>query len=756
MMRAWLRPLLGAVLTGLLAALLLAALYQIPTRHTVDIGGADGGYVRGFYNPERADAPAAAGRSYLQGAESARWSRESSYLVFPQAGQPAELRLRWRGWRSSQTTPVQVRVVLVGGGELARFTLDDRWSEATIPVRGGLLKPSDVAIALESTTTTLDDGRDVGVLLDSVTYTVGPAPITPYPFQLLYGALAGGLLFLALALWRGGVPDWRPVALALALLGLLFLLLFRLQPPLIPYPLRWLLLLIDGGLVGLLALLLAPRLARKPALLEAALVLAGLAWTAWVWSKSSQHLVLSVPGVEKDFSVFARRSSSWADVLSADGFYNLGYPLLLRLVRPFVHDNPFLAGRLIALGAAVIVLLVTWRLGRARWGRAAGLLAALALALSPLFVEYALYLGTDMPFAAAALLSLWPLLRRPTPMTKDAALAGLGAGIAFTLRHPGLLLLPLAALYVVLYGRNTAVPLRRMLAALLGAFLLAAGAQIVINTAQTGQPLYNQQAKNIWLAVYGNTEWTNWDEERNDITLRELLARDPARMLSNWWGNVQAFTGTGGARSEEFERAVQLRLLAWPLNLLALAGLAGWLLRRDRAGLALLGWSALYLSVVALSFLLPRFALPLAPIYALGAGWALARIASWPGALWSRQRERALAAVTLLAFLLTYGQTAAGAGAVLAAQIPGELAMAQAIAALPEGQPVLAHVQPRTFLAKYSAVAHRLRSWSGTAASDADAHSAGAEFVIWEGSPPDGWRGEPLARAGSLTLYKLP
>src|SRR5262245_40113423 len=62
--------LLGAMALG---ALLLALIYQIPAVHDVDIGGYDAAYVQGFYDPEPGGA---------------RWTRDVSYLLFPQAGLP--------------------------------------------------------------------------------------------------------------------------------------------------------------------------------------------------------------------------------------------------------------------------------------------------------------------------------------------------------------------------------------------------------------------------------------------------------------------------------------------------------------------------------------------------------------------------------------------------------------------------------------------------------------------------------------------
>src|SRR5690349_9603561 len=97
---ALLASLARALAVMALAVVALALIYQIPVTHTVDIGGYDSAYVQGLYDPERSDSPG--DRPYLAGSDgSARWTRAVSYLLFPQAGLPAQVTLRLRGWRAS-------------------------------------------------------------------------------------------------------------------------------------------------------------------------------------------------------------------------------------------------------------------------------------------------------------------------------------------------------------------------------------------------------------------------------------------------------------------------------------------------------------------------------------------------------------------------------------------------------------------------------------------------------------------------------
>jgi hypothetical protein len=874
--------LLGAMALG---ALLIALVYQIPVAHSVDIGGYDAAYVQGFYDPERGDAPDLAGSD-----GSARWTRDVSYLLFPQAGLPAQLTLRLRG-RSSGPPP-EVVVRLNGVRELGRFRPSLAWEEHTFAIDGGLFKPNDVVIEITSDVAppSGDDQRPVGVLLDHVTYRAGPLPIMPYPPQLAYGALAAGMLYIlaksqpplrpgsgqattppsppnrggARGVWSSLVVRRSPFVVGLLVLCSLFLVLYRAQPP-YPYPLRGLLPAVDVGLAALLALRYGPALARRAPVLLDGLALGGIgAWSAAVLIAARDHVTLAAPGVENDFRVFALRSAHLIGsfpagatnpdldgVLRADGFYNLGYPLLLWLVRPLTQDNPFLAARLIAAFSGALLLGAAWWLTRRLLGRMAALLALLTLALSPLVVEYGLYVGTDMPFAALCTLALALLLPPTTttlPLPAPAlagerrggrmvvvrplsfVLAGLAAGGAFLVRHPGLLLLPFGWLAIWLTTTNhpydDAVPeasleepprrglvagpaegpgrrlsttdqqqtqhlIRNMRLVLFTlAFLVAISPQFIVNTIETGQPFYSQQAKNIWLCVYGSCDWGHWDEAPNSVTLSDVVLRDPARFLNNWWTNIRGFFGTGGEDTSEFGRAFQLRLLGFPANWLALGGLLAWLVlslrdkmtrrslsqsKGDKVSVSqtsafsitlslLLLWIALYVLAITVGISLPRFYLPLAPIYAIAAAWAISRLEPVIDRRPSTADESAAQHASgftfyvlrftllvsrntqliagMLLLLLLWGGFATGAGYVLRSQPEDEVAAIRLVqSTLRSDERLIVRVPPRVSIGKYSAIAHLVAPTNG-------------QYILAQGgAPPPG--STVIQTIGQYTLYRI-
>jgi len=769
-----------------LGALLILLLSQIPARHQVAVGGFDAAYTQGFFDPERPDDPGGA-RPYLAGATGgARWSGASAALIFPQAGLPGEVSVRLRGWRADGPPP-EVTLLLNGVTELERFTASGAWEERRVPIRGGWRKATDFFVEVRADTTRLADGREVGVLVDHAVYRVGPGLIVPYPAQLVYAAAVGGLLWVLLrphaAITRGAAGRFRgtPASYLLAY-GVAWLLLYRLQPPLYPYPLRALppltVLALAGALVVRDGPALAARLPRLASVLAPVVVIAG--WTGATLLLARGHVTLSRPGVENDFRVFATRATL-AQVFSADGFYNLGYPLLLWLTRPFFAGNAFLAGRVLAALSGAVLLAAGYWLARCLLPPGPAFVALLALALNGLVVQYGLYVGSDMPFAACAALAsaaLVATLTAPEAGTRRrirlATLAGLCGGLAFLMRHPGLLLLPWGVVVLLLaaWWRSPAARAGRYQPVLAfgAAFLLAMLPQLIVNTAQAGQPLYNQQAKNIWLAVYGNTDWGRWEEAPNDIGLAEVVLRDPARFGANWWRNVVGYTGSGAEDTSEFGRAIQLRLLGWPANWLAAAGLLGWLLlllrTRRPAGdghalvrAALLMLIAGYVAAVSTAFALQRFFLPLAPIYAVAAGWCL----------WQLTRDgRALLATSLVLVVVLWGGYGAGARSVLAQQPADEVAAVRLVeAATAPGDLIAARVSGRLPLAKYSAIAHRVVDWPAAAQLDvpvtpadlAAARAAGASYLLWDeatGPPPLPDPATALVRtSGRYGLYRL-
>jgi hypothetical protein len=808
-----------AIAASLAGMALVTILCQIPVSHHIDVGRFDAAYVRGFYDPERLDLPQA--RAYLHGSDgSARWTRAESYLLFPQAGLPAEVTIRLRGWRADGALPDFA--ILVDSHEMYTGATTGEWQEVRIPLRRVSLKPEDVLITVRSDVAPVSAGdpRLVGVLVDTVVYRTAQPPLQPYPAQMAWGALAGGLLFLALTGVRGGgtvrwlrfVAPLHAWLVGMLLIGALYLFFYRLQPA-YPYPLRGLLPGICALLGAIVTLRYGPALAARLPVLPDVLAVGGIAvWTTAVLLAAQDHVTLSVPGVEKDFRVFATRAVDLALVMRADGFYNLGYPFLIWLFAPLTAGNPFLAARLIAALAGMLMLGATWWLARCLLGRGPALAALVVLGLNPFVVQYALYVGSDMPFAALCTLALALLAsHRIRGSLWLAALAGGAAGCAFLVRHPGVLLLPFGV-FAFMWMRREAreargkpstfnvqrstsnvqrstsnvqrstsnvqrstsnvqpstsnvqpstsnvqrptsnvqpstsnvqrstfnvqrstfnlQPLAFHALVFAFAFSIAAAPQVVVNLRDTGQPLYNQQAKNVWLAVYGDSDWGRWNEVSNDVSLTDVILEDPGRFAGAWWTHVRAFIGSGAETADDAGRASQLRLLAFPANWLAVIGLAGWLvifvyhgrkaLFRSHGveevqpalplfAVPLLIWVTLYTLALAVGLPLQRFFLPLAPVYALAAAWTLLITIR---AL-ARQRTltpvRLQIGVILILLLVLQSGFALGVRDVIDRQPADEVAAVRLVQqTLPPEESLRVVLAPGDPVGKYSAIAHRV------------------------------------------------
>src|SRR5438105_2581274 len=103
-----------------------------------------------------------------------------------------------------------------------------------------------------------------------------------------------------------------------------------------------------------------------------------------------------------------------------------------------IHADPssaYMAGRLVSAAAAVLTVLFTFLAGRRAYGPAAGLLAALALAVAPLAVRQAHFATTDGVETAFVAAAIWAGLRARS--TRGYVLAGALCGLAAWAKYPG-------------------------------------------------------------------------------------------------------------------------------------------------------------------------------------------------------------------------------------------------------------------------------------------------------------------------------
>ncbi len=125
------------------------------------------------------------------------------------------------------------------------------------------------------------------------------------------------------------------------------------------------------------------------------------------------------------------------------------YPtLLLYVLAPFQawQDEPsYLTARLIVAAFGVAAVAAAWWLGRAAYGKTAGFVAAVAVAVETIGVAYSHMAVTDVPMTALITVSL------ALAVTGRLELAGLAAGLAASAKYPAVFLV--APLVVAAWGK---------------------------------------------------------------------------------------------------------------------------------------------------------------------------------------------------------------------------------------------------------------------------------------------------------------
>jgi len=349
----------------------------------------------------------------------------------------------------------------------------------------------------------------------------------------------------------------------------------------------------------------------------------------------SQHRFLTAP-YENDFPGFAARADSLGAALELNGFYPLGYPLLLWAVRPAV-GSIYAAARVVAILSATFLLASAYHLGGMLPDRWHSVLLLAALALNPYMWQGALFLGTDMPWAALQVAALGVAVR--AIQQKRAVfwpVAGALTGLAYLVRYTALVTVPVVWLYLAVVAMRAPAERRAALRHAVGytlAFALLALPQLWISWQATGQPFFNLQGKNVWFGVYGGGDWrVRWNDVSSQISLWQVLWLDPLALLRHWGvelvkGAAYTVVMGSGATLTAYREGSPAARLAWVAlaTLLGASGLAlawrarlKWREARRAASwreIGLLGGYALgYVASIAIVFVQPRLLLAVLPL----------------------------------------------------------------------------------------------------------------------------------------------
>jgi len=217
------------------------------------------------------------------------------------------------------------------------------------------------------------------------------------------------------------------------------------------------------------------------------------------------------------------------------GLYPLGYPLLLRLGRELGVDVLRTAFALSIFGGFLGLLGTYWLVRRMtdRWWLA--ILAELLQACMAFYLFFGNLDSTDM-LASGLILCAFPLLFSEKRQRTAAFWAGLLVGLSYLIRYTAsvTVLLCVFFLLVPFLTRRNRESLWITGFFLLGAFI-GAFPQFLCSFLIKGNPLYNEEARTLWIHLRGSADFIyTWNEIPADIGVLDVIRGQAGRLLPHW------------------------------------------------------------------------------------------------------------------------------------------------------------------------------------------------------------------------------
>ncbi len=382
------------------------------------------------------------------------------------------------------------------------------------------------------------------------------------------------------------------------------------------------------------------------------------------------------------------------------------------------------SGVVLSLLAAAATLLLLFDLVDKLAGRRAAWVMLVGVAATKVFFINAGKASSDLVFMLFAVAAVHHLLTR-RPGAPTWLVTGALGGLAMLTRSIGAVVPVWAALIVVAGFAPAAADGRAWRRRLAGAGWVLLGAVVVvgpwlaISYHETGSPLATQNLQNVVAEFYGGARAAEIPPG-GFASVGALIRHDPAHFAGHYLGNV------GRHLAQDFRQTT-----APATGVLALLGLglllwrrSGW--RSGRGVIAFASFGLVYVLALGTVFYVPRFSLPLVPVYLLPAALLAGTLPRW----------RTAAAVAVAAVIVVthagYDRTTVLA---YAAQQPTDLA--GAIAFL-ETVPPPEHPGPATVMARkahaafYAGLAYV--PYPGTIAGATDllkkAAARGADYLV--------------------------
>ena len=329
----------------------------------------------------------------------------------------------------------------------------------------------------------------------------------------------------------------------------------------------------------------------------------------------------------------------------------------------------YLVGRLLTVGMGVGTVWAVYAIGCRLWGRRAGLLSALTLAIIPLHAQHSHFLTVDVPATFWGTLALLWAVRLATGDPKPlraALLAGLFAGLATATKYNmALAILPLLTA-CVLRGPEEPLPARDSPPSPVreGQKSKAKGAASSGSSLTGGSTRSEERAQGEW----GSSGWV---PQAGFLSIGLLafvfafFAACPGAILENAKfleglrfesihvqnANDPTFRDTGSGFVYHIARNLDAGL-GHPLLVLALVSVGYAIYRRERGDSLLAAFALPYYVLISLAAVrYARYTIPLLPILALWVGRILTDWSRLPRPLLQKATIAIGAAVLLLTFI---------------------------------------------------------------------------------------------------------
>lgn len=342
-----------------------------------------------------------------------------------------------------------------------------------------------------------------------------------------------------------------------------------------------------------------------------ALVLIGIYISIAGYYSFKFHLIGDY-GVETDF--YWDYAPAAGDIL--EGTFNLahynfrgpGYPLLLSLFIPLFSDA-FTAAKVLGLLAAGIALWFIYRLFLTCFNKQWAVWSIFFLALNPVFFEYSIRVGTDLPFVSICLVFYFLLVSKR--FKGKILLTGALAGLAYLTRYNGIALLIGGVAWITLKPPNEKSG--RMLSVIVftAGFLAVVSPWWAILLVKTGNPFFNLNMSNIAYSIFGEGKfrWDDfWYSQSGDLIpdLFDMVIKNPVQVAAWYLSNL----------FRHFRLDIA-DLIGLEIGWLVVAGMV-WIIFKgtlnNPVGAVLTAGSVIFI-VTGLVFYSLRFSLPLIPVY---------------------------------------------------------------------------------------------------------------------------------------------